>query len=207
MNFTAVILAGGNSSRMGRDKAFLEIGGQTLLARQLGLARAVGAAEVFISGRADTDYTRFGCRVLLDNFSNAGPLAGIASALAIATTPLLLVLAVDLPRMTADFLCGLAAHATVTTGAIPRLGGRVEPLAAFYPTALKPEFSRAGSETGVPGAKDFAAQCVAAGRAKFVDFPAAAENLFANWNSPADLTDNLLLHMQQKVVMPETRHA
>ncbi|HEY5345385.1 MAG TPA: NTP transferase domain-containing protein, partial [Verrucomicrobiae bacterium] len=59
MNFSAVILAGGKSSRMGRDKAFLEIGGTTLLARQIGLARELGAAEIFISGRAETDYSKF----------------------------------------------------------------------------------------------------------------------------------------------------
>jgi len=47
MNFSAVILAGGKSSRMGRDKAFLKIGGQTLLARQIQLARELGAARNF----------------------------------------------------------------------------------------------------------------------------------------------------------------
>ena len=92
VNFSAVILAGGKSARMGRDKAFVEIGGQTLLARQLALARAAGAREVFISGRADVDYSAFDYRVLLDDFPAAGPLAGIECALAASTLPLLLVL-------------------------------------------------------------------------------------------------------------------
>jgi hypothetical protein len=51
MNFSAIILAGGKSSRMGRDKAWLEVGGKTLLARQIELAGPLARSEVFISGR------------------------------------------------------------------------------------------------------------------------------------------------------------
>jgi molybdopterin-guanine dinucleotide biosynthesis protein A len=137
VNFAAVILAGGKSSRMGCEKAFVEVRGQTLLARQIQLARAVGAAEVFISGRAGVDYAAFGERVLLDEVADAGPLAGIARALVETNAPLLLVLAVDLPEMSAEFLRRLAAHCTETTGAIPRVAGQVEPLAAFYPKAAE----------------------------------------------------------------------
>src|SRR5690349_130325 len=87
MNFSAVILAGGKSSRMGRDKAWLEINGQILLTRQIELVQAGGATEVFISGRAGMDYSAFGCRVLQDRFPNAGPLAGIERALDAAIAP------------------------------------------------------------------------------------------------------------------------
>jgi molybdopterin-guanine dinucleotide biosynthesis protein A len=57
---SAVIAAGGDSSRMGRDKAWLPLDGRPLLVRQIALARSPGPAEVFISGRADTDYATFG---------------------------------------------------------------------------------------------------------------------------------------------------
>ena len=133
MNFSAVILAGGKSARMGRDKAWLEVGGQTLLARQTGLAREIGAAEIFISGRADMDYAAFSGRVLLDEFPDAGPLAGIERALDASKSPLLLVLAVDLPAMSAELLRRLAAACSETCGAIPSITGAMEPLAAFYP--------------------------------------------------------------------------
>src|SRR5688572_9023694 len=104
MTFNAVILAGGQSRRMGRDKAWLEVEGQPLIRRQIKLAREIGATEVFISGRPDCDYSTLGCPGLTDQFSNAGPLAGIERALDTATAPLLLVLAVDLPRLTPDVL-------------------------------------------------------------------------------------------------------
>ena len=133
MKFSAVILAGGKSSRMGRDKALLEVDGQPLLARQIQIARDAGADEVFISGRADADYTAFTCPVLRDRFLETGPLAGIEAALMATASPLLLALAVDLPGMDVDFLRRLAGQCAVGCGAIPRVDGFIEPLAAFYP--------------------------------------------------------------------------
>ena len=158
MNFSAVILAGGKSSRMGRDKAFLEVGGQTLLARQIGLARELCAAEIFISGRADADYSGFGCCVLQDKYSDAGPLAGIESALNATKSSMLLVLAVDLPGMSTEFLRRLAAGCSETCGVIPKLAGHVEPLAAFYPKATQ-SLAIAALERKSFAVKDFAGLC------------------------------------------------
>jgi molybdopterin-guanine dinucleotide biosynthesis protein A len=183
MNFSAVILAGGKSSRMGRDKAFLETGGQTLLARQIQLGAQIGAAEILISGRSEADYSTFGCQVLQDQFANAGPLAGVERALASAKSPMLLVLAVDLPDMNAVFLRRLAADCTETCGAIPRLDGQIEPLAAFYPTTTHP-VAVANLERGILAVKDFARRCVNCGLARFTDFAAQEARCLSNWNSP-----------------------
>jgi molybdopterin-guanine dinucleotide biosynthesis protein A len=186
MNFSAVILAGGKSSRMGRDKAWLEVGSQPLLARQIQLARESGAAEVFISGHADADYTAFGGRVLRDKFAGAGPLAGIERALEAATSPLLLVLAVDLPEMNVEFLRRLGAGCGEYVGASPRGDGNIEPLAAFYPKAAQPlAEALLGSDRNAVTA--FAESCVQSGLAQFVELPATEARHFANWNSPADL--------------------
>jgi molybdopterin-guanine dinucleotide biosynthesis protein A len=193
MNFSAVILAGGKSSRMGRDKAWLEIGGKTLLARQIELVRAVGASEVFISGRTGTDYAEFGARVLPDHFKDAGPLAGVERALDAMTTTLLLVLAVDMPAMTANFLETLRAAGTESIGAVPQVEGRIEPLAAFYPKTAGPmavEMLRtreAGSEAGAPGPTDFARRCARENLVKFIAVNAAEARCFMNLNSPEDL--------------------
>jgi molybdopterin-guanine dinucleotide biosynthesis protein A len=186
MNFSAVILAGGKSSRMGRDKAWLEVGGQSLLARQIGVVREFGAVEVFISGRANADYSGFGCRVLRDNFPDAGPLAGIERALGAAQSPLLLVLAVDLPEMHWEFLQWLGADCTDDFGAIPRVNENIEPLAAFYPKAAQSlaEVLLCAGKKAVAG---FAEQCVQSSLARFVELPASKVKYFANWNLPADL--------------------
>jgi molybdenum cofactor guanylyltransferase len=186
VNFSAVILAGGKSSRMGRDKAWLEVDGRPLLARQIQLARESGAAEVFISGRADTDYAAFGCRVLWDKFGGAGPLAGIERALDAAMSPLLLVLAVDLPEMSVEFLRRLGAGCAENFGAIPRVNENIEPLAAFYP-----KISHSPAEALLCNRRNavatFAEHCVQSGLARFVELPAAGSRHFANWNAPVDL--------------------
>jgi len=185
MRFSAVILAGGRSSRMLRDKAFLPCRGTTLIARQVGLVRELAPAEIFISGRADADYGALSLPVLLDRFTDLGPLAGVERALGEAHSPLLLVLAVDLPDMTADFLRGLAARCRAGAGVVPRTSQGLEPLAAFYPTSMQPiatamlreeraamsEFIRRGVEDGL--VDEYAS-------------PSADEAWFRNWNGPED---------------------
>ena len=186
MNFNAVILAGGRSSRMGHDKAFIELAGQTLLARQIQLARSAGAMETFISGRSDTDYSAFDAQILTDKFPDAGPLAGIHAALEATNSPLLLVLAVDMPGMTAEFLLKLASGCSENTGAVPRVTGNLEPLAAFYPKAALPLAASLLGQNSL-SVKNFAGRCQQAGLVVFADHPDAAAGFFMNVNSPDDL--------------------
>lgn len=194
MNFSAVILAGGQSARMGRDKAGLLLAGETLLARQIKLVQAVGATEVFISGRAGRDYVRFGCPVLTDNFPQAGPLAGIESALQKCRNPLLLVLAVDMPQMSVAVLEELIKQSGGRNGIIPRLAGHAEPLAALYPSIAAPlamELLRsvpASAAGGSPGVGTFAARCVQEGWARYHDMSADVAACFKSWNAPQDIT-------------------
>jgi len=106
---TAFVLAGGKSSRMGQDKAFLELGGQTLLDRALNLGRSV-ASEVVIVGEV-TKFMSVG-RAFEDVYPGHGPLGGIHAALRSSSTALNLVLAVDLPFVERDFLAYLVAEAS-----------------------------------------------------------------------------------------------
>ena len=189
MDLSAVILAGGQSRRMGRDKAWLELDGRPLIARAEELVRILGVREIFISGRVETDYSLLGCPVLLDERPGLGPLAGIERALQSAGEPLLLVLAVDLPRMTPAFLNTLIRHCQAETGAVPERAGMLEPLAAVYPKrnhALAVEALNAGRSA----ARDFAEACAAQGMVrKFPILPSDAR-CFDNWNSLADVEES-----------------
>ena len=187
MSFSAVILAGGKSSRMGRDKAFLELGGQTLLERQIALAEEAGAGEVFISGREGADYSRFSCPVIKDKVQDAGPLAGIESALGMISSPLLLVLAVDLPEMNAMFLRSLFSQCQNGMGAIPCVCGQVEPLAAFYPRTAK-MFAESLLRDENNSVTFLARHCVQSKLARFVECGDHERKFFANWNSPAEIS-------------------
>jgi molybdopterin-guanine dinucleotide biosynthesis protein A len=187
MNLSAVILAGGESRRMGRDKAWLEVGGQPLIRRALSTLRASGIHEVFISGRASTDYSALNCPILLDLEHGCGPLGGIERALAAATAPLVLVLAVDLPRISSAFLLKLAEQCDPLTGVVPNLQGELEPLAAIYPKRCGViardcllKFSRA--------ARDFVEACLREHALRAFAVSGADARCFDNWNSPADVT-------------------
>src|SRR5687768_5891466 len=99
MNLSAVILAGGESRRMGQDKAWLNVDGVPLISRALAIVRELAIDEIFISGRSGQDYSTFGCPVLEDLRPDLGPLGGIERSLAASTASAVLVQAVDLPRM------------------------------------------------------------------------------------------------------------
>lgn len=135
--FTAVLLAGGKSTRMGRDKAGVLLDGQPLWRHQLATLRAVQPAELFISGKADGPYAGAGVEILADHSPGLGPLAGLEAAFRRASHPLVLVLAIDLPAMTPGFLASLIQTAT-TTGCVPRSAEWFEPLAAVYPRTCLP---------------------------------------------------------------------
>jgi molybdopterin-guanine dinucleotide biosynthesis protein A len=183
---SAVILAGGASTRMGRDKAWLELDGQPLIAHAVAKVRQLRIADVFISGVATADYSELKCPVLHDLEPGFGPLGGIERALHVCRTPLLLVLAVDLPGMTASFLRKLLARCDRLTGMVPKVGRGHEPLAAVYPKrchAIAFEFIAKSRH----GARDFASACLREGAVRSFPVARADAVCFANWNSPADL--------------------
>lgn len=186
MKFSAVILAGGKSTRMGRDKAWLPLDGQPLLAKQIAVVRKLHPAELFISGRADTDYSSLGYPVLKDEFADAGPLAGIAAGLQAAAAPLVLVLAVDMPEMTSATLRDLVGRCGEGTGVVPRVGHRLEPLAAFYPTAAAP-LALDLLRRQLRAVRTFAERCKKAGLVAVHEVAEADWKCFANWNAPDDL--------------------
>lgn len=183
---SAVILAGGRSSRMGRDKAWIEWAGRPLIAHALEKVRRLGVAEVFISGRPGVDYTALGCPVLLDLEPDRGPLGGIERALRECASPLLLVLAVDLPHVTPALLAGLLAACDVRTGAVPKLEDKLEPLAAIYPRRCHAR-ARAALRQARLAARDFAAACLRERAVRAFPVAAADAGCFANWNRPDDL--------------------
>jgi molybdopterin-guanine dinucleotide biosynthesis protein A len=133
MTLTGLLLVGGFSWRMGRDKATLVSGDQPLWARQLSLLRQIKADTICISAREQPDWAPADVQVLLDTPPSRGPLTGIALALTTMTTCHLLALAVDLPQLTAEYLRKLVALTPSGKGLVPCNEGREEPLTAVYP--------------------------------------------------------------------------
>jgi len=166
---------------MGFDKATLLIDGMPLWKRQLATLRQTGASELLISGKLDGPYASSGIPVVLDAAPNLGPLAGIAKILEAATHPFVLVLAVDLPKMTPEWLSELVRAGP----AIPMRGEMLEPLAAVYPKNAQP-IAAALLSRGELAMRSFARELLHGGSAKPYPVSPGDFGLFANVNTPED---------------------
>ena len=116
---------------MGVDKAFLEFKGQTLLERALGVISRACPRVAIVGDSAR--FSNYGS-VVEDLYSGCGPLAGIHAALAYSSAELNLMLAVDMPVVSADLLAYLFAIAEPCDAAVtvPRTGKGLQPLCAVY---------------------------------------------------------------------------
>ena len=186
MNLSGVILAGGQSRRMGRDKAWIELEGQSLIARSISVLHELGIADIFISGRPGVDYSSFGHPVLLDLEPGRGPVGGIERGLRAARSKRLLVLAVDLPRMTSAFLRKLHRHCEASeAGIVPALNGRSEPLAAIYPKACH-GIASACLDAARWSARAFVDACLRQNAVHPYPVEPPDAPCFDNWNTPDD---------------------
>ncbi len=184
-----LVLAGGRSRRMGRDKALLEHGEQSQLAWVAGLLGAV-TARVFVSTRADQrdepERRRFA--QIVDRYDGIGPVAGILTALEAHPSVSWLVVACDLPnvdRITLDYLIEHSSNSQPFTAYKSSHDGLPEPLCAVY---------RAGSEAII---RRFVSEGLVCPRKMLIRSdtrlldqpnPAALDNV----NSPADLASSIL---------------
>jgi len=128
---TAFVLAGGKSSRMGCDKALLDVAGRPLLRHAIELVGAVTGNVRIVGDPAK--YGSFGS-VIRDIYHDRGPLGGIHAALDNSNTDLNLILATDLPFVEPEFLRHLIAIAEATKAlvTVPQVGPHFEPLCAVY---------------------------------------------------------------------------
>jgi molybdenum cofactor guanylyltransferase len=133
------ILAGGTSSRMGRDKALLELDGLPLVVHTARLLESLVADVTVVGSRKH--YAPFGLRGIADYSTDSGvegqregPLAGIIAALTNAAAPWNLIVACDLPYLSHDWLNWILCRAASSEkfALVPCTDGGPEPLAAVY---------------------------------------------------------------------------
>ena len=185
ITFTAVLFAGGESRRMGADKATLIFEGEPLWSRQLATLQKLLPEKILLSGRTKPGWCPPEMETVCDEISGCGPLGGLAAALQKIHTTHLLALAVDLPLMTAGHLMALQNQASPGVGVIPMRHGNCEPLCAIYPVEAR-EFAQVALTGG-----DFALHSLAKtlrGNNLLRDFPVATadERLYANVNTRLD---------------------
>lgn len=144
-SIAVAILAGGRATRFGgADKASLVVGGRRILERQLAAIAAL-TTDVRIIASAPGRYEDLGIRVVADAVADAGPIGGLYTALLDARGSHVLVLACDLPFVSAALLERLAAEsraAEEVAVVVPRSARGLEPLCAVYRTALAERVKR-----------------------------------------------------------------
>lgn len=190
VSVAGAVLAGGRSVRMGTDKAALTVAGECLLARQLRLLVEAGVGERIVSIAPTSNRPVLpgpeAVRCVVDREPGLGPLAGLESCLAVSRADLLLVVAVDLPALSADLLRRLIAAATPAWGVVPQRQSRYEPLVAVYPRCALAEVS-ARIARGELALQSLARAGIAGGWLRPWAVAAADEACFTNWNTPEDL--------------------
>ncbi len=183
--FAAAVLAGGRSTRMGCDKAGLPWQGQSLLAHQLATLRTLQPAEIHVSGRPGVSYDAGSVPILADDTPGQGPMGGIATLLRRTRHKHLLVLAVDMPRMTADVLQGLLESCPADGGVVPAHDTGWEPLAAIYPQRILP-LLEAHLAARTYGLQKMLADACREGLMRTVRISPAQRPAFTNINRPQE---------------------
>ncbi|MDQ0659882.1 molybdenum cofactor guanylyltransferase [Paenibacillus sp. W2I17] len=133
--WTGIILAGGLSSRMGTNKAMLELNGSVVLQHVTKAMRPAVSRIIVAAGPNVTTYSAMGYDCVQDHYPRKGPLAGLHAALEASDTDWNLVGACDMPLLQTSFFDGikkLVESHNSYSAIVPRVDGHVHPLAGAY---------------------------------------------------------------------------
>ncbi len=184
--FDAALLAGGRSSRFGSDKAFLDWQGMPLYVNQLRKLASLSPGQLWLSTRADQPFPDVLSAVtrLVDQRPDLGPIGGLHSILRSSRAERVLVLAVDLPRMEAEFLAQLLSG---NAGRAPISSQTWEPLAAVYPREKMLTLVEAAISKGDYRLQNLLNHAAEAGWLEAWPITEKEAAFFTNLNTPDDL--------------------
>ena len=190
MRILGVVIAGGTSSRMGgREKAFIELDGVSLLERILSRL-SFQVDEVAINANGDAlRFAGFNCAVFPDYINDVGtPLAGLQAALAFAAQggfDAVVTVPSDSPLIPLDLVQRLLDGGEITGAAIATSEGREHYLTGIWTIALAQPLENLITREGLRRVQDFASKAKAAK----VGWPSDPHDPFFNINTPEDLTE------------------
>ena len=186
VSFDGAVLVGGQSARMGTDKAKIIVDGSPMWKRQLRMLEGSGAAEAFLVLRKGQRRLPATHSQIRDQCSGIGPIAGIQAALIAAKSPLVAVCATDLPFLDSAWFKRLRLLCDVGRGAVARGPDGYEPLAAIYPresAEVVADFIARGSHR----LQDLVETLATAGLLSVVTPSPTQRRKLVNWNTPQDL--------------------
>ena len=137
-NITGIILSGGQSKRMGKDKGMVLLDGRPLVAYSI--SAFTGLFSDILIGANNKDYQRFGLSVIADEIQGIGPAGGILSCLKASQTHGNLVLSCDMPLITKPVITTVLKQRSEFDAVVPVHDGHPEPLCAYYSKNAIPVF-------------------------------------------------------------------
>ena len=137
IDVTGVLLAGGNSRRMGEDKRYLVVGEQTLLERGLAVLRSI-FQEVLVVIAQDSLPLKVAARVVRDLVPDCGSLGGLYTGLTQATTPYIFVAACDMPFLDPAVITQFTSRRASADIVMAKLAARLHPMHALYSKGCLP---------------------------------------------------------------------
>jgi molybdopterin-guanine dinucleotide biosynthesis protein A len=131
-DMTGIILAGGKNSRMGINKAFLEIDGIRLIDKAINIYREI-FSEIIIVTNDPLSYIEFtDAEIVTDIYKGKGPLGGIYTGLFYSKNDYTFISACDMPYLNKDFISYLTTHTGKYDIIVPELSDGFQPLYAIY---------------------------------------------------------------------------
>lgn len=183
---TCVVLAGGKSTRLGRDKAFLKVDGQLLIERIVDRLEQL-SEEIIIVANDVHRYDQFEAIVVSDVYPGKGALGGIYSGLRRASNANSLVVACDMPFLNVSLLRYMQGLTSSSDVVIPRIGQFTEALHAIYSKKCMPFIEKQLVEGDLRIVHFFPHVRVRYVEQEQIEIFDPAHLSFANINSEADL--------------------
>ena len=133
MNWSLAIVAGGKSSRMGTDKAFVKLDSKPMIQHVIDRITGLGQSETILITNQPSAYEQFGLPIFTDVYPDKGSLGGIYTAITYAQHPYILVVACDMPFLNSNLLRFMVSQITEDIDIIaPRVEGYPQGLHAIY---------------------------------------------------------------------------
>lgn len=200
---TGVILAGGKSLRMGRNKAFIEIDGVPIIERIYGVFQSL-FQEIFIITDQKDLFGHLGAQIEADLYPNRGALAGLYTGLYFSSLPYSFCVACDMPFLNPNLIRFLAHKLDGEDVLVPKTQDGLQPLHAFYSkSCLKPvkELLERGGDRIVDFYESVKVRFIEEKDFLFLD---PTKESFININTPEELT--LLAARQRQRFHPPGEH-
>ncbi len=186
MELTGIILSGGKSSRMGKEKGLCWLKGKPLI--EYSFDHLKNFCDSIIISSNSNEYEYLGCQIVKDEVQDIGPAGGIYSCLRASGNDENFIVSCDMPMITGDLIQYLLSQKKDFDALIPLFNGFPEPLCAFYRQSCIPVFKKS-IDLGKYKIQDI----IKGVNAGFVPVkptdPFYSPLLFTNVNAPGDITD------------------